>query len=68
MEATGYREGERTNCRRNSIDLSDGVLLINTSHHTPAHGPTISSKTWYGMPAYAKDGKVVCFFQSARVL
>jgi uncharacterized protein YdhG (YjbR/CyaY superfamily) len=27
--------------------------------------PVLSPKTWYGMPAYAKDGKVVCFFQSA---
>jgi uncharacterized protein YdhG (YjbR/CyaY superfamily) len=27
--------------------------------------PELSAKTWYGMPAYAKDGKVVCFFQSA---
>jgi uncharacterized protein YdhG (YjbR/CyaY superfamily) len=27
--------------------------------------PTLSPKLWYGMPAYAKDGKVVCFFQSA---
>jgi uncharacterized protein YdhG (YjbR/CyaY superfamily) len=27
--------------------------------------PNLSPKTWYGMPAYAKDGKVVCFFQSA---
>ena len=27
--------------------------------------PTLSPKTWYGMPAYAKDGKVVCFFKSA---
>jgi uncharacterized protein YdhG (YjbR/CyaY superfamily) len=27
--------------------------------------PTLSPKTWYGMPAYAKDGKIVCFFQSA---
>jgi uncharacterized protein YdhG (YjbR/CyaY superfamily) len=27
--------------------------------------PSLSPKTWYGMPAYAKDGKVVCFFQSA---
>ena len=27
--------------------------------------PTLSPKTWYGMPAYARDGKVVCFFQSA---
>ena len=30
-----------------------------------ASAPTLSPKTWYGMPAYAKDGKVVCFFQSA---
>ena len=28
--------------------------------------PTLSPKTWYGMPAYAKDGKVVCFFQSTH--
>ncbi|PZR61827.1 MAG: hypothetical protein DLM71_07870 [Chloroflexi bacterium] len=27
--------------------------------------PTLSPKTWYGMPAYARDGKVVCFFTSA---
>ncbi len=27
--------------------------------------PALAPKTWYGMPAYAKDGKVVCFFQSA---
>ena len=29
------------------------------------NAPDLSPKTWYGMPAYAKDGKVVCFFQSA---
>ena len=28
--------------------------------------PDLSPKTWYGMPAYAKDGKVVCFFRSAE--
>ncbi|MBN2086496.1 MAG: DUF1801 domain-containing protein [Anaerolineales bacterium] len=28
--------------------------------------PALSPKTWYGMPAYAKDGKVVCFFQSGQ--
>ena len=27
--------------------------------------PSLESRTWYGMPAYAKDGKVLCFFQSA---
>jgi uncharacterized protein YdhG (YjbR/CyaY superfamily) len=30
-----------------------------------AAAPGLSPKTWYGMPAYAKDGKIVCFFQSA---
>ena len=30
-----------------------------------ASAPALSPKTWYGMPAYAMDGKVVCFFQSA---
>jgi uncharacterized protein YdhG (YjbR/CyaY superfamily) len=31
-----------------------------------ANAPDLEPKTWYGMPAYAKDGKVVCFFQSAE--
>ena len=31
-----------------------------------ASAPALSPRTWYGMPAYAKDGKVVCFFQPAR--
>jgi uncharacterized protein YdhG (YjbR/CyaY superfamily) len=31
-----------------------------------ASAPELSPKTWYGMPAYAKDGKVLCFFQSAQ--
>src|SRR5262249_15489625 len=34
--------------------------LIKTS------APVLSPRLWYGMPAYAKDGKVVCFFQSAQ--
>ena len=31
-----------------------------------ASAPELSPRTWYGMPAYASDGKVVCFFQSAH--
>ena len=31
-----------------------------------ASAPTLSPRLWYGMPAYALDGKVVCFFQSAQ--
>jgi uncharacterized protein YdhG (YjbR/CyaY superfamily) len=31
-----------------------------------AAAPALTPKTWYGMPAYARDGKIVCFFQDAR--
>ena len=31
-----------------------------------ATAPDLSPKTWYGMPAYAKDGKVICFFRNAE--
>ena len=31
-----------------------------------ASAPALSPRTWYGMPAYAKDGAVICFFQSAQ--
>ena len=31
-----------------------------------ASAPALSPKTWYGMPAYARDGNVICFFQSAQ--
>ncbi len=31
-----------------------------------ANAPALAPKTWYGMPAYARDGKIVCFFQSAH--
>src|SRR5579863_9332335 len=31
-----------------------------------ANAPALSPRTWYGMPAYAKDGTVICFFQSTQ--
>src|SRR5487761_407966 len=31
-----------------------------------ANAPALSPRLWYGMPAYAKDGKIVCFFQSVQ--
>jgi hypothetical protein len=31
-----------------------------------ASAPALSPKTWYGMPAYAREGKIVCFFQSSQ--
>jgi uncharacterized protein YdhG (YjbR/CyaY superfamily) len=41
-------------------DLAERVHAIVT-----ASAPDLAPKTWYGMPAYAKDGKVVCYFKSA---
>jgi uncharacterized protein YdhG (YjbR/CyaY superfamily) len=44
----------------------DRVLAERLHAIIKASAPALSPKTWYGMPAYAKDGKVVCFFQSAH--
>jgi uncharacterized protein YdhG (YjbR/CyaY superfamily) len=44
----------------------DRTMAMRLHEIIKASAPTLSPKTWYGMPAYAKDGKVVCFFQSAQ--
>jgi uncharacterized protein YdhG (YjbR/CyaY superfamily) len=44
---------------------SDRALAKRVHAIVKASAPDLSPKTWYGMPAYAKDGKIVCFFQSA---
>jgi uncharacterized protein YdhG (YjbR/CyaY superfamily) len=44
----------------------DRALAERVHEIVKASAPDLSPKTWYGMPAYAKDGKVVCFFQSAQ--
>src|SRR5260370_1629017 len=49
----GLRAAERDMAKRLHADIK-------------ASAPALSPKTWYGMPAYAKDGKIVCFFQSAQ--
>ncbi len=46
---------------------SDHALAMRLHEIIKANAPTLSPKTWYGMPAYANDdGKVVCYFQSAH--
>jgi uncharacterized protein YdhG (YjbR/CyaY superfamily) len=45
---------------------SDRVMAERIHAIVKASSPELSPKTWYGMPAYALDGKVVCFFQSAH--
>ncbi len=44
----------------------DRVMAERIHAVVKAHAPELSPKLWYGMPAYAKDGKIVCFFQSAH--
>lgn len=47
------------------MDDSDRVMAERIHAVVTATAPELAPKTWYGMPAYARDGKVVCFFQSA---
>ncbi|MDE3198334.1 MAG: DUF1801 domain-containing protein [Acidobacteriota bacterium] len=48
-----------------SFPPADRALAERLHAIVKAHAPNLSPRTWYGMPAYAKDGNVVCFFQSA---
>ena len=69
----------RTNKNKNKADGEGDVLAKIAEMPAPdrvmaerlhtiikASAPALSPKTWYGMPAYAKDGQVICFFQSAE--
>ena len=49
-------------------EMPEGERAMATRLHEiiTASAPVLAPKTWYGMPAYAKDGKIVCFFQSAQ--
>ena len=50
------------------VALPEAERLMGERLHAiiKASAPELTPKTWYGMPAYAKDGNVVCFFQSAQ--
>src|SRR5690242_12966857 len=49
-------------------DMQDADRILAERLHAiiKAAAPALSPRTWYGMPAYAKDGDVVCFFQTAK--
>jgi uncharacterized protein YdhG (YjbR/CyaY superfamily) len=49
-----------------AMDDPDRVMAERVHAVVTAAAPELAPKTWYGMPAYALDGKVVCFFQSAE--
>lgn len=47
------------------MDEADRVIAERLHALITEAAPDLAPKTWYGMPAYAKDGKVLCFFQAA---
>ena len=71
---TAARRGSRTSKADGEQDVlakiaqmpeADRVMAERIHAIIKANAPALSPKLWYGMPAYARDGKVVCFFQSA---
>jgi uncharacterized protein YdhG (YjbR/CyaY superfamily) len=65
--ATQDREAGERDVLAKIAEMPDADRAIAERVHSivAANAPELSPKTWYGMPAYARDGKVVCFFQSA---
>src|SRR5690349_2709144 len=72
---TEARRGSRTDRANGEADVlakiaelppPDRAMAERLHAIVKAHAPSLAPKTWYGMPAYAKDGNVVCFFQSAQ--
>ena len=71
----GARRGQRVGKADGEIDVLAKIAEMPEPDRAKAErlhaiikatAPALSPRTWYGMPAYAKDGKVVCFFQSAQ--
>lgn len=59
-------DGERAVCEViDQMSGLDGVFAGRFHALVAAHAPALVPRLWYGMPAYAENGKVVCFFQSA---
>jgi len=64
--ATGKADAEREVLAKIAeMPESDRTLATRLHAIIKANAPDLSPKTWYGMPAYAKDGKIVCFFTAA---
>jgi uncharacterized protein YdhG (YjbR/CyaY superfamily) len=65
-EARG-KDGERAAIAAiSAMQEPDRAMATRLHAIITASAPALTPKTWYGMPAYAKDGKVVCYFQSAE--
>ena len=71
LKAEARRDKDRAEGERDllgkiaEMPKADRVLAERIHAIVTANAPDLFPKTWYGMPAYAKEGKVVCFFKSA---
>ncbi len=66
-EAAGKADGESAVLAKIAeMPEADRVMAERLHAIVKASAPALTPRTWYGMPAYARDGKVVCFFQSAQ--
>jgi uncharacterized protein YdhG (YjbR/CyaY superfamily) len=65
--AAGKADGERDVLAKIAeMSPSDRAMAKRLHTLIKATAPELSPRTWYGMPAYAKDGEVLCFFQDAK--
>ena len=64
----GTRRTGKAPCSRRSPRCRNRIAPLGERLHAiiKASAPALLPRLWYGMPAYAKDGKIVCFFQSAQ--
>lgn len=64
---SGKKELETQACLDKIAEMPDADRVIAERIHAlvSANAPELDAKTWYGMPAYARDGQVICFFQPA---
>ena len=71
LKAESRREADRADGERDllakivEMPESDRVMAERIHAIVMENAPDLAPKTWYGMPAYARDGKLVCFFKSA---
>jgi len=67
-KASGSQEDGESDVLAKIAEMSDSDRAMAERLHAiiKATAPALEPRTWYGMPAYAKGGKVVCFFQPAQ--
>ena len=68
LKASKTKEAGEAACREAIAKMKEPDRAVAKRVHAIVMGaaPDLAPRTWYGMPAYAKDGNVVCFFQSAQ--